>query len=47
MTHGAEVPNACGLFGGYPGSTVVQKWTNGAAKNGIPDFRTPVEPFRA
>jgi N-methylhydantoinase B len=37
MTHGAEVPNACGLFGGYPGSTVVQKWANGAAKNGIPD----------
>jgi len=37
MTHGAEVPNACGLFGGYPGATVVQKWANGAAKNGIPD----------
>jgi N-methylhydantoinase B len=37
MTHGAEVPNACGLFGGYPGSTVVQKWASGAAKNGIPD----------
>jgi N-methylhydantoinase B len=35
MTHGAEVPNACGLFGGYPGATVIQKWANGAAKNGV------------
>jgi N-methylhydantoinase B len=35
MTHGAEVPNACGLFGGYPGSTVVQSWASGAAKNGV------------
>jgi N-methylhydantoinase B len=35
MTHGAEVPNACGLFGGYPGATVTQKWSNGAAKDGV------------
>jgi N-methylhydantoinase B len=35
MTHGAEVPNACGLFGGHPGATVIQKWANGAAKNGV------------
>jgi len=35
MTHGAEVPNACGLFGGYPGATVIQKWANGAGKNGV------------
>jgi N-methylhydantoinase B len=35
MTHGAEVPNACGLFGGHPGATVIQKWASGAAKNGV------------
>jgi len=35
MTHGAEVPNACGLFGGHPGATVIQKWANGAAQNGV------------
>jgi N-methylhydantoinase B len=44
MTHGAEVPNACGLFGGHPGATVIQKWANGAAKNGVcsaePDWIT-------
>jgi N-methylhydantoinase B len=34
MTHGAEVPNACGLFGGYPGATVTQKWSSGASRNG-------------
>ena len=37
MTHGAEVPNACGLFGGYPGATVVQRWADGAAKTGVCD----------
>jgi N-methylhydantoinase B len=35
MTHGAEVPNACGLFGGYPGATVIQRWANGATKDGV------------
>ena len=35
MTHGAEVPNACGLFGGHPGATVIQKWANGATRNGV------------
>ncbi len=31
MTHGAEVPNTAGLFGGYPGATVVQRWGEQAA----------------
>jgi N-methylhydantoinase B len=35
MTHGAEVPNACGLFGGHPGATVIQKWADDAAQNGV------------
>jgi len=35
MTHGAEVPNTAGLFGGYPGATVVQRWGEQAAKDGI------------
>lgn len=35
MTHGAEVPNACGLFGGYPGATVTQKWSIGAIREGV------------
>jgi N-methylhydantoinase B len=35
MTHGAEVPNACGLFGGHPGATVTQKWSSGATKDGV------------
>jgi N-methylhydantoinase B len=26
MTHGAEVPNSVGLFGGWPGSTVCQRF---------------------
>jgi N-methylhydantoinase B len=26
MTHGAEVPNSAGLFGGWPGSTVTQRF---------------------
>jgi N-methylhydantoinase B len=26
MTHGAEVPNSAGLFGGFPGSTVSQRF---------------------
>src|SRR6266545_2035310 len=35
MTHGAEVPNTAGLFGGYPGATVIQRWGEQAAKDGI------------
>ncbi len=35
MTHGAEVPNTAGLFGGYPGATVVQRWGEQAATDGI------------
>jgi N-methylhydantoinase B len=35
MTHGAEVPNTTGLFGGYPGATVIQRWGEQAAKGGV------------
>src|SRR5262249_6488028 len=35
MTHGAEVPNTTGIFGGYPGATVIQRWGEQAAKDGI------------
>ena len=35
MTHGAEVPNTSGIFGGYPGATVIQRWSEQAAKDGI------------
>jgi N-methylhydantoinase B len=35
MTHGAEVPNTAGLFGGYPGATVVQRWGEQAANGGV------------
>jgi N-methylhydantoinase B len=34
MTHGAEVPNSVGLFGGWPGSTVRQRF---AARDGRTD----------
>lgn len=30
MTHGLEVPNSVGLFGGYPGSCVTQKFRRGS-----------------
>jgi N-methylhydantoinase B len=30
MTHGLEVPNSSGLFGGYPGSCVTQKFCRGS-----------------
>ena len=30
MTHGLEVPNSVGLFGGYPGSCVTQKFCRGS-----------------
>lgn len=30
MTHGAEVPNSAGLFGGWPGATVRQAFRRGA-----------------
>jgi N-methylhydantoinase B len=35
LTHGAEVPNSCGLFGGYPGATVTQRWNSGALQDGV------------
>lgn len=35
MTHGAEVPNTSGLFGGFPGATVVQQWSEQGARDGI------------
>lgn len=35
MTHGAEVPNTSGLFGGYPGATVIQRWGEQAARDGV------------
>ena len=44
MTHGAEVPNTCGLFGGHPGATVVQRWADGGSTAGVchaaPDWIT-------
>lgn len=30
MTHGLEVPNSSGMFGGYPGSCVTQKFCRGS-----------------
>ncbi len=36
MTHGAEVPNTVGAFGGWPGGTVVQSMAWGAVENGRP-----------
>ena len=35
MTHGAEVPNSSGIFGGFPGATVVQRWGEQAAHDGV------------
>jgi N-methylhydantoinase B len=35
MTHGAEVPNSSGLGGGWPGSTVRQRFGVGAVANGV------------
>ena len=34
MTHGAEVPNSQGLGGGWPGSTVSQRFGRNAVENG-------------
>jgi N-methylhydantoinase B len=34
MTHGAEVPNSQGLGGGFPGSTVAQRFGRNAIRNG-------------
>lgn len=34
MTHGAEVPNSQGLGGGFPGSTVAQRFGTKAVRNG-------------
>jgi N-methylhydantoinase B len=34
MTHGAEVPNSCGLAGGWPGATIKQAMGRGAAAQG-------------
>lgn len=36
MTHGAEVPNTVGAFGGWPGGTVRQSMGWGAVENGKP-----------
>ena len=36
MTHGAEVPNTVGAFGGWPGGTVKQSMGWGAVENGRP-----------
>jgi len=35
MTHGAEVPNSAGLGGGWPGSTVRQRFGVGAVGDGV------------
>jgi N-methylhydantoinase B len=35
MTHGAEVPNTQGAFGGWPGGTVKQSMGWGAVRNGV------------
>jgi N-methylhydantoinase B len=32
MTHGAEVPNSVGLFGGWPGATVRQRFASGEGR---------------
>lgn len=40
MTHGAEVPNSAGLFGGWPGSTVTQRF--GAAELGPKPGSLPI-----
>ncbi|MBI0538785.1 hydantoinase B/oxoprolinase family protein [Roseomonas sp. KE2513] len=37
MTHGAEVPNTAGLAGGLPGATVVQRWAEQGASEGVLD----------
>jgi len=39
MTHGAEVPNSVGIFGGWPGSTVSQQFISAAEveAGGVPD----------
>lgn len=36
MTHGAEVPNTAGAFGGWPGSTIQQSMGWGAVERGKP-----------
>ncbi|HWK62479.1 MAG TPA: hydantoinase B/oxoprolinase family protein [Eoetvoesiella sp.] len=35
MTHGAEVPNAAGLSGGWPGATIRQRFGYGAVAEGV------------
>ncbi|MDB5911693.1 MAG: 5-oxoprolinase [Ramlibacter sp.] len=35
MTHGAEVPNSAGLGGGWPGSTISQRFGRGAVADGV------------
>lgn len=45
MTHGAEVPNSVGLFGGWPGSTVAQRFSTAAEKErGAPPRRLGPKP---
>lgn len=47
MTHGAEVPNSVGLFGGWPGSTVTQRLhTAEDARRGLPPRRLGPKPGR-
>ena len=35
MTHGAEVPNAAGLAGGWPGATIHQSFIHDGVSNGV------------
>jgi N-methylhydantoinase B len=42
MTHGAEVPNSAGLFGGWPGATVSQRFN--AEQLGPKPGRIPMRP---
>ncbi len=46
MTHGAEVPNSAGLFGGWPGTTVSQRFITAedVAAGAGPDQAAPLGP---
>lgn len=45
MTHGAEVPNSVGLFGGWPGTTVEQRFsTKEERERGLPPRRMGPKP---
>ena len=43
MTHGLEVPNGTGLFGGLPGATVSQRFGRDALTDGYPDGPLPAD----